>query len=76
MQGNGAEAFGRLAGALAEMPDTIEKLLATHRGSLDDTLPRCVACTEPGTGRPGAPWPCSIHGLATLANELRRRRSE
>lgn len=73
MEGNGSAAFQSLATALAEMPDVIERLLAEHVSTVDSTVPRCVSCTVPGVGIPGALWPCSVHVLATLAAEIRGR---
>ncbi len=58
---------------LAVMPDVCRRLLAVHRPAENG---RCRACTVPGTGLPGAVWPCTPHNLATAAralHELRKR---
>jgi hypothetical protein len=54
-----------LSAALAAMPDLRNRLLA-------DLVPdasghRCRACTTPGTGTPGAHWPCRIREAAEAA---------
>lgn len=59
----------KLAAELAPMVDVWQRLLVTH---VPDKAGRCTTCTKGGTGLPSSPWPCSIHGIATLA----RRRHE
>ena len=54
--------------AVSQMPDVIVRLTRDH---VPDPQARCRACTEPGTGRPNAPWPCSLRKLADEASRLR-----
>lgn len=54
----------RLADELAPMVAVWTRLLTLH---LPDADGRCRTCTQGGTGLPGNPWPCTLHGLATLA---------
>jgi hypothetical protein len=54
-----------LSEALAGMPDLRNRLLADHVP--DETGHRCRACTTPGTGTPGAHWPCRIREAAEAA---------
>lgn len=63
-------AWRHIAEVLAAMPDAYRRLLATHRPD-DDRM--CRACTNGGTGVHGRAWPCSIHQLAALAQELHER---
>lgn len=60
-------AWQHLAEVLAVMPDTYRRLLAEH---VPAPCGRCRRCTVPGTGAPRAPWPCSVHQLATLAQHI------
>lgn len=57
-----------LAEVLACMPDSYRKLLADHVPA--PGCARCRTCTVPGTGVPSAPWPCPIHKLASLAQDI------
>lgn len=61
----------RLAAELAPMVDVWQRLLAQH---VPDRSGRCRVCTKGGTGLPTLQWPCSIHGIAELAQ--RRHESE
>jgi hypothetical protein len=61
-----------VAQELARMPGVAQRLLAVH---LPDGQGRCRACTTPGTGVPGAPWPCALHFYATAAEEIRKQGS-
>ena len=54
-----------LSEALASMPDLRDRLLANHVP--DPSGHRCQACTTPGTGTPGAHWPCRIREAAEAA---------
>jgi hypothetical protein len=54
-----------LSEALAVMPDLRNRLLADHVP--DASGHRCRACTTPGTGTPGAHWPCRIREAADAA---------
>jgi hypothetical protein len=54
-----------LSQALAAMPDLRNRLLAEHVP--DASGHRCRACTTPGTGTPGAHWPCRIREAAEAA---------
>jgi hypothetical protein len=54
-----------LSEALSAMPDLRHRLLADHVP--DATGHRCRACTTPGTGTPGAHWPCRIREAAEAA---------
>jgi hypothetical protein len=62
-----------LALALVPMPDLWDRLLDLHTG--EGATGRCRACTRPGTGLPGAPWPCAIHIVATQARTRARRQA-
>lgn len=53
-----------LADELAPMVGVWERLLTQH---LPDRTGRCRTCTQGGTGLPGTPWPCALHGIAELA---------
>ncbi len=55
---------------LARLPETTCRLLAVH---VPDDRSRCRGCTTPGTGMPGAAWPCVLHFYASAAQEIRRR---
>jgi hypothetical protein len=55
-----------LSEALAAMPDLRNRLLADHVP--DASGHRCRACTTPGTGTPGAHWPCRIREAADAAD--------
>jgi hypothetical protein len=61
----------RLAAELAPMVDVWQRLLAQH---VPDRSGRCRVCTKGGTGLPTLQWPCSIHGIAELAQ--RRHESD
>lgn len=54
----------RIADELAPMVEVWERLLALH---VPDRTGRCRTCTQGGTGLPGTPWPCALHGVAELA---------
>ncbi len=56
---------------LARLPKTTRRLLAVH---VADGLGRCRGCTTPGTGMPGAAWPCVLYFYASAAQEIWRRR--
>jgi hypothetical protein len=62
--------YVRLAGQLAVMPDVIARLLVDHTA---DSAGRCRGCTRGGTGYPAAAHPCSLHRLALMALDVRRR---
>lgn len=66
MAEQGADGPG-LVELLAGMPDVVARLLAEHR---PDARARCRACRTPGTGTPGAPWPCTLARLARAAQAL------
>jgi hypothetical protein len=57
-----------LAAVLATIPRGAELLLDAHVAS---PAGRCTACTQGGTGLPGALWPCTLHSLATEALRIR-----
>ena len=57
-----------LSEALASMPGLRNRLLVDHVP--DATGHRCRACTTPGTGTPGASWPCRIRDAAEAAQLL------
>jgi hypothetical protein len=59
-----------IARELAGLPGTVQRLLALH---VPDPHGRCRGCTTPGTGMPGAAWPCSLHFYATAAQEIRQQ---
>lgn len=77
--GAGVDAAGRAGGVrmtdvateLAGLSGVARRLLALHVPAENG---RCRACTTPGTGLPGAAWPCVLHFYATAANEMHRRR--
>lgn len=52
---------------IAAQPGGPNRLLRRHQ---PDGNRRCRGCTTPGTGTPGAEWPCSIHVFAQLAARL------
>lgn len=54
----------RVAAELAQMVDVWQRLLAEH---VPDRHGLCRTCTKGGTGLPSTPWPCSIHGIAEMA---------
>lgn len=56
-----------LARELAQLPGVARRLLAAH---VPDGHGRCRACTTPGTGLPGARWPCALHFYAAAAQQL------
>jgi len=60
----------RLADELAPMVEVWERLLVLH---LPDRTGRCRTCTQGGTGLPGTPWPCALHGIAELARHRHGR---
>jgi hypothetical protein len=60
----------RLADELAPMVAVWERLLLQH---LPDRTGRCRTCTQGGTGLPGTPWPCALHGIAELARRRHGR---
>lgn len=66
------ETWSAFVETLSRMPDVIVRLVEQHAPTADGM---CMACTYGGTGRRTTPWPCSIHGLAERASELRRTRS-
>ena len=55
-----------VARELAGLPGVAQRLLALH---VPDGRGKCRACTRPGTGLPGAPWPCPLHFYASAAME-------
>ncbi len=59
-----------LSEALAMMPGLCHRLLVEHVP--DPSGHRCRACTTPGTGTPGAAWPCRIRDAAEAAQSLTR----
>ena len=63
-----AESWLRLAIELSALPGTADRLLDRH---VDAGCGRCRECTQPGTGLPGASWPCVLHSLAGLALDVR-----
>jgi hypothetical protein len=62
-----SSAVGGIARELADLPGMTQRLLALH---VPDAHGRCRACTTPGTGAPGAAWPCSLHFYATAAEQI------
>lgn len=60
-----------VADELAGLAGVPRRLLALH---VADEHGRCRACTTPGTGMPGAAWPCVLHFYATAAEQIRLRR--
>lgn len=69
--GQGPVSWQQLAEVLAAMPDVYQRLLQVHVAAESG---RCRACTVPGTGTPGARWPCSVRQLAELAERIDRGR--
>jgi hypothetical protein len=61
------DAFISLAGALAEQPLLVRRLLARH----PPTGTLCGGCCTPG-GRIAVTAPCAIRGLAELAQQIIR----
>ena len=65
---------------LAGMPELWRRLLVDHVPQPGGK--RCRACTVPGTGYPGATWPCRIRDAAEAArvtsdqSRSTRRRSD
>jgi hypothetical protein len=59
-----------VAQELAQLPETTRRLLAVH---VPDGRGRCQGCTTPGTGMPGAAWPCALHFYASAAQEIWRQ---
>ena len=57
---------------VAANPEAVRRLLQQHVPN-DDS--RCRACTTPGTGTPGAAWPCSLYLIADSAREWMKRRT-
>ena len=70
-----AAGFGvsALARELARLPGVTQRLLALH---VSDGRGRCRACTTPGTGLPGAEWPCALHFYASAAEDVRQQLGE
>lgn len=62
--------MNELARELESQPGIVDALLAAH---VPDDRGRCRACTRPGTGIPGASWPCALHFYATAARAKDRR---
>lgn len=58
------EAGGELALQLAGLGGVAERLLVLH---VPDERGQCRGCTAPGTGLPGAVWPCALHFYAFAA---------
>lgn len=56
-------AWQRLITVLAADVELCGRLLSAHV----DVGGRCRACTTPGTGTPGARWPCVIERAANAA---------
>ncbi len=54
----------RIAAELARLPGVARRLLVLH---VPDEQARCRECTVPGTGLPGAAWPCALHFYAAAA---------
>ena len=63
----GAGVSPALAAELAGLSGVVARLLQLHRS---DGAGRCRACTTPGTGQPGARWPCRLHAYALQASGL------
>lgn len=68
-----AESTDPLVLALADMPDVVRALLRAHRCSSSG---HCLACGMPGTGSPYLRFPCSLFGIASRAQAIRRARTE
>lgn len=62
-----------LARELSRLPGVTQRLLALH---VSDGRGRCRGCTTPGTGLPGAEWPCALHFYASAAEGFRREAVE
>src|SRR4051794_34588876 len=60
----GSDDWLQAARELAKQEDAVRRLITTHVPSPDG---RCVACTVPGRGDPGAPFPCGPVTLARAA---------
>ena len=58
------EAGGELAVQLGRLSGVAQRLLVVH---VADHRGRCQGCTTPGTGLPGAVWPCALHFYASAA---------
>jgi len=58
-----------LAQELAWQPEITQRLLDVH---VADARGRCRGCTTPGTGVPGAAWPCALHFYADAAARIAR----
>ena len=58
------EAGDELAVQLGRLSGVAQRLLAVHTS---DQYGRCRGCTTPGTGQPGAVWPCALHFYASAA---------
>jgi len=58
-----------LARELAWQPGITRRLLARH---VADGNGRCRGCTTPGTGLPGARWPCALYFYADAASQIAR----
>jgi hypothetical protein len=56
-----------LAREPAWFPGITQRLLAAH---VPDGHGRCRGCTAPGTGLPGAGWPCRLHFYADAASRI------
>lgn len=52
---------------LAQHPDAVELILATHVPNRDG---KCVSCTKAGTGIPSEPWPCALRFHAAAADQM------
>lgn len=52
---------------IAAQPGGPKRLLRIHQ---PDDRHRCRGCSTPGTGTPGAEWPCPIHAFAHLAARM------
>lgn len=63
-------------GIVCEVAELITRYGSARR-TLDlhvaDARGRCRACTAPGYGTPGLPWPCLLHIAATEAGGGGRR---
>lgn len=59
--------LGELALQLGRLGGVAQRLLAVH---VPDWHGRCRGCTVPGTGLPGAVWPCALHFYAATAAQL------
>lgn len=52
---------------IAAQPGGPRRLMKIHQ---PDARHRCRGCSTPGTGTPGAEWPCMIHTFAALAARM------